>query len=164
MRNISASLYSIYNICKRQLWLFSHELNPYQDDEFLVLGRMIHENSYKRVKKEIVIDGCKFDLVQKKGENYIIGEVKKSSKSLSTGINQMKYYLYRLKQKGIITHGEVLIPKEKKRVPVSLTEEDEQHIENTLKAVEELICEGKPPPAKRIPFCKNCAYNDFCWS
>lgn len=139
-------------------------MNPDQEFSFLILGRMIHENSYERTKKEIVLDGCKFDLITKRGNKIVIGEIKKSSKALKSATAQLKYYLYILNNKGIdIKTGEILVPKEKKRIKVFLNESDIEHIEKTLVKIEEML-DSNIPKAVKIPFCKNCAYGDFCWS
>lgn len=163
MKMITATIYRIYDICKRQVWLFSREVIPNQDDDYLVLGRMIHENSYKRVKKEIVIDGCKFDLMDTKNGKTILGEIKKSSRALESSIKQLKYYLYILRKKGMYYSGEIRVPKEKKRIKVELTDIDIEHIEKELEEIRILI-EEELPNAERIKYCSKCAYNEFCWS
>ena len=163
MRKITGTIFRVYNLCKRQMWMLSREVSPNQDNDFLSLGRMIHENSYTRKKKEIVIDNCKFDVIDKKDGKYIIGEIKKSSKAIESSISQLKYYLYTLNKKGIILSGEILVPKEKKRVKVTLEKEDIEHIEQMLSEIEGVIS-GSMPKLIKIGFCKNCAYNDFCWS
>lgn len=156
-------MYRIYQICKRQVWLFSREIIPNQDDDYLVLGRMIHENSYKRVKKEIIIDGCKFDLMDTKNGKTIIGEIKKSSRALESSINQLKYYLYILTKKGLYYDGEIRVPKEKKRVKVEINDKDIERIEMDIEEIRMLI-DGQLPDAERIKYCPKCAYNEFCWS
>ena len=43
----------------------AHELNPRQDDTFLEIGRILHENVYLRDKKEINTPDIKIDLEDK---------------------------------------------------------------------------------------------------
>jgi len=84
----------------------AHEINPEQDNPLIELGRIFHEYAYKREKKEISLDGMKLDLL-KKGENdYIICEVKKSSRFELSARMQLAYYLYNLKRMGIKAKGE----------------------------------------------------------
>ncbi|MEM2227071.1 MAG: Dna2/Cas4 domain-containing protein [Candidatus Bathyarchaeia archaeon] len=59
--------------------------------------------------------------------------------------------------------GEILIPKERKRVRVSLDEDGERELLNALNEIKVIIGLEKPPEPKRIPFCRRCAYRDFCW-
>ncbi len=162
--NISGTLIWYYHICKREAWLMSRSLTAEQENDFLILGRMIHENSYKREKKEIVFDGCKIDLLAHKKGKLLVGEVKKSSKSLDSNIQQLKFYLYKLKQRGFHLSGEIRIPEEKKVIPVELTEQDEQEINVAIKNIEKIVNHDTPPEAVWIRFCKPCAYAEFCWS
>jgi len=37
-------------------------------------------------------------------------------------------------------------------------------VERTVARIRALIEKPTPPPATRIPFCKRCAYAEFCWS
>ena len=52
-----------------------------------------------------------------------MGEIKKSSRFEKVAIMQLAFYLYRLKEKGISVEGELLIPKERRKVPIKLTSE-----------------------------------------
>ena len=142
----------------------AREINPNQEDNFLEIGRLIHENAYLKEKKEIETSHMKIDLIKRENGKIVVGEIKKSSKFLVPSKMQLLFYLYRLKQKGIILEGELLIPKEKRRIPVNLTEEDEEELKRTIKEIKELNKRDSPPQAEKISFCKNCAYNEFCWS
>jgi CRISPR-associated exonuclease Cas4 len=142
----------------------ARQFNPNQEDNFLEIGRLIHENAYLKEKKEIETSHMKIDLIRKENGKVVVGEIKKSSKFLVPSKMQLLFYLYRLKQKGIILEGELLIPKEKKRIPISLTEEYEEELKRAIKEIKELNKKDLPPPAEKISFCRNCAYNEFCWS
>ena len=69
-----------YFVCKRKLWLHSHNISFESSSELVKLGTLIHKNSYKRKKKEIRIGSISIDYVNK-GE---IHEVK----------NQIKYMMH----------------------------------------------------------------------
>ena len=77
---------------------------------------------------------------------------------------QLAFYLSKIKGMGIEAKGELLFPKEKKKLEVELTSE----IENELKDVEnnilKIINTELPPKAEKNRFCKNCGYNEFCWA
>ncbi len=64
-------------VCPRKLWLFSHDLDMEHTPELVMLGKLIHEASYGREKKKILIERIKIDFSGKEG---VINEIKKSSK------------------------------------------------------------------------------------
>lgn len=73
--SITATQLNYYFVCKRKLWLFSHQINMEQNSELVSLGKLLHENSYKREKKEIQIGPIKIDFIGKDG---VIHEIKKT--------------------------------------------------------------------------------------
>jgi len=163
--NIPPSIYNAFNICPRQAWLMSRQLTADQQNEFLIVGRLIDETTFAREKKKIYIPefNAMIDLIIKEGKIVFIGEIKKSSRTLKTGIEQLKYYLYVIKQKGINAHGIIKIPKEKKSVKVELTSEDEITIKERLEKLNKLLQQEIPPEPKKIRFCSKCAHFEFCW-
>jgi len=162
LRDINGTLIWYYYICPREVWLIGHSIEADQESDFLLLGRHIHEIFYKRQKKEFMIDNTiKIDILPSK---KVIGEIKKSSKYLKSAKMQIAFYLYYLKQKGINIEGELLIPEERKREKVNLSEELKKEIEKSIIEIKKILKMNKPPPPKKIPYCKNCAYKEMCWS
>ena len=161
--NITGTLVWYYFVCEREVWLASRQLYPDRDNTAMDIGRLIHEELYKRDKKEIAISNMKIDLMKKENGKVVVGEIKKSSRFLLPSKMQLLFYLYKLKEKGLDLKGEILIPKEKKKIPVELTEESERELEETFKNINKIIEKEKPPELKKIKFCKRCAYNEFCW-
>ena len=164
MNAITPTLVWYYYVCKREVWLMSRDLNPGQDNSLMELGRIIHEFSYKRDEKEIVMDGMKFDIVRNEDGKILICEIKKSSRFELPSRMQLAYYLYKLKKRGLEASGELLFPKEKKKVVVELDEKTERDLENAMSEMQEIISREKPPEAKRVKFCAKCAYAEFCWA
>lgn len=163
MEKITGTLIWYYYICKREVWLMAHELSPYQENPFIELGRLIHEDSYQREKRGIETTEMKIDIVKFEDEKVIIGEIKKSSRFIKPATMQLLYYLFRLKENSIISTGELLIPKEKKRIKIELDSEKENELKKAFEEIKEIIGLKEPPVPKKIKFCKNCAYNEFCW-
>lgn len=162
---ITGTLIWYYFVCQREVWLMAHTINPVQDNEFLEIGRILSENTYKREKKEIIFGNIKMDIVKKgAGGKMVIGEIKKSSRFQEAATNQLSYYLYRLKESGVEATGELLFPKEKKRVSIILDKAKEKELETAMDSINELINQEKPPAPIKIKFCINCAYGEFCWS
>lgn len=148
-------------ICEREVWLMAHNLTPDEEHFTLDFGRATHELFYSNMKKEIEAEGMKIDIV--KGKDKLICEVKTSSKFLDATKLQLTYYLWRLEKMGVIVNGEILIPREKKRIKISLNEKLRSKLELAISRIVDICSKPLPPAAVRIPFCKKCAYFDFCW-
>jgi len=164
MEKITGTLIWYYYICPREVWLMAHELSPKQDNTFLEIGRLIHEDSYSREKKEITFGNVKFDILKKRDGQIVVAEVKKSSRFEKSARMQLGFYLHRLKEMGISAKGELLIPKEKKKIPVELDAGIEKELQRAISEIEDIISKETPPVLEKIKFCRNCAYREFCWA
>lgn len=158
---ITGTLIWYYFICKREVWLMGHEITPDQEYYLLDIGRAVHETSYNRFMKEVKIEGAKFDIYKKKSK--VLCEIKTSSKFLEAAKHQLLYYLYRLRKMGIEARGEILVPKEKKKLTVELDDVGEKTILNILEDIKDILKSEKPPEPIRTKFCRRCSYKDFCW-
>lgn len=162
---ITGTLIQSYFICQRQLWLMSRQLTPDQDHPYLAMGRLIDESSYGRERKKINFENIVLDFVRSEdGEGLIVGEVKKTSRAINSARMQLAYYLYRLKEEGLLAKGILLFPQERKREPVELTPELEQKLQKVFAEIKEILRLEKPPPVEKIPYCKQCGYKEFCYS
>ena len=161
---ITGVMVQYYVACKRELWFFLNQINMNYDDDNIIMGRHIHKESYKREKKNIVIDGTiSLDYV-KKEDGITVFEIKKSSKLEDPVRYQLYYYLYYLKkEKGVIAKGKIVYPKERKIEELELTPEVEKEIEEILSGIEEVAKMDRPPEAVRKPYCKKCSYYELCW-
>lgn len=162
--HVTGTLMWYYLICRRQVWIMSHQINPDEDDPNLDLGRFIHEQSYQRDKKEISLGNIKIDILRKDRSGLIVGEVKKSSKFEKSARFQLAYYLLELEKAGILAKGELYFPKEKKKVEVQLTDEVRDELKKAIDNILNIVYLEKVPEAVKINWCKNCAYREFCWS
>ena len=160
---ITGTMVWYYLVCKREVWLSSRNLMPNQDAEPLDIGRAIHETYYKRFKKEIPVEGAKIDMVRKDNGMLIVQEIKTSSRYFKAAKFQLLYYLYRLKLKGVKAVGELLIPRERKRIRVVLDEDSKRKLEEALEDIRRIVQLEKPPQPKKTTFCRKCAYSEFCW-
>lgn len=152
-----------YFLCKKKLWYFSHDIQMEQESDLVYLGKLVHESSYNREKKEIDIDNTiKIDFIDK---DRVIHEVKKSDKVEVPHLWQLKYYIWYLKQKDVTgVTGKINYPKLKKTVDVLLEPGDEDEI---CKIIEEIkvIKDSELPTIviKKMKICKKCSYEDICW-
>ena len=57
MQNITytGTQINYYFVCHRKLWLFSKNISFEDENEYVQLGKLIDESSYKRNKKQIEI-------------------------------------------------------------------------------------------------------------
>ena len=159
---ISGTEYNYYLLCKRKLWLFSHDIEMEHTSDNVLIGKLIDEESYRREKKGIIIDGAvKIDFI----DNNVIHEVKKSKRMEEVHIGQVLYYIYRLRRKGVdISKGIINYPKEKLTTEVILTAEKENEIENILEKIIEVKQSDNIPDVLNSKICKKCSYEDFCYS
>jgi len=159
--NINATVFYAYQICKREAWFYYHHVNPPQEHELLLLGRLVHETSYQRARKEIFVDQLlKIDLLR----DELVAEVKRSSKHREAAKLQLAYYLFYLKhEKGLEMDGILLFPKERQTERVTLTPELEAHVMRLLNEMKPLLALDHPPPAVKISYCKSCSFQEFCW-
>jgi CRISPR-associated exonuclease Cas4 len=161
---VSGTLIWYYYVCKREVWLMSRQINPNEENPFIEIGNIIAENSYNKGTKGIVLEGMAIDVILNKGETLIIGEIKKSSNYIKSSEMQLVYYLMRLKEIGISAKGQLLFPKEKKRIDVILDENKEKELKKTIYEIYKIIEQPSPPEVNKIQFCKKCAYEEFCYS
>lgn len=160
---VNGTLIWYYYICKRQVWLMAHALTPDQDDENVQQGRIIHEYSYPRDKKELNLGNVKIDLVRSERGQLVIGEIKKSSRFLTSATRQLQYYLWQLEKMGLQAQGELFIPEERQRLEVVLDEETKKELLRAEEDISHIVSQPLPPPAQKIKLCKPCAYAEFCW-
>ena len=142
----------------------AHELTPDEDDPYLELGRFLSAQAYPRARRrELSLPGMKVDLVETDEGEVIVAEVKKSSRFVEAARLQLLFYLWRLEEHGVRARGELRVPKERKRLPVELDEEGRARLRGAIEGLQGLLEEPLPPPPVRIPFCRRCAYREFCW-
>lgn len=170
--NFTATEINYYHICHRKLWWFHHHISMEHESDRVLQGKLIHQESYARQKKEIDIstgsihniDGkVVFDFASRDG---VIHEVKKSRAMEQADEWQTLYYLYVMKQKGV-THlvGEIDYPRLKKTKRVTLTPEKEAELKRHLADMNRIIALETPPPITvSKSLCKKCAYFELCYA
>lgn len=161
-KQISGTMFYYYFVCKRKLWFFSNGIQLEEDNEDVILGKLIDENSYSKELKHILIDNTvNIDFIK---DWKILHEVKKQKSIEEAGVWQLKYYLYFLKIRGInIEKGILDYPKLKKREEVFLSEDDEKKIKEILSEIEKITLMEKPPELEKLKICKKCAYFEYCY-
>lgn len=159
---MSGTQIQYYFICHRKLWLFRHSIDQEHNSEDVALGRHIAENTYKREKKEIQIEGFVIDHFDAK--TGTVHEVKKSDKMDELHEWQLKFYMMKMKENGIaVKKGQIDYPKLKKTITIHLKEEDIHKLKETENNILRIIELETPPSVINKPFCKKCAYYELCY-
>lgn len=161
---VVGSYVQAYLICPRQVWLMSRQICPDEDNVYLELGRLIGAQAYGRERKEVRLEHLSIDLVRRGGRDFIVGEVKKSSRAREAARMQLAFYLYELREMGIEAEGELLFPDERRRERLILDDSLARQVEELKIRVLTLIYRDQPPPPEKIHFCNKCAYAEFCWA
>lgn len=148
------------------MWLHANGIQMEQTSDTVAEGKLIGEISYPdRAKKftEIEVDGIKIDFFDAKKK--VIHEVKKSPSIEQATIAQVKYYIYKLAQKGIegVT-GIIEYPKLRLHEDVSLSEKDKEDIISWEDDIQNIVSQNNCPDVIRAKICKSCSYHDFCYS
>lgn len=161
-KNVTGIMVYYYQVCKRKLWYFYHEIQMEQENENVILGKILDEESYQRDDKHINIDNViNIDFIRAKG---VLHEVKKSRKIEEASILQVRYYLYYLRERGVLgIKGKIDYPLLKQNIDVELTEEDIIQIKKILIDIEQIVHCVQPPQLEKIKICKSCAYFDLCY-
>jgi len=151
-------------VCSTKLWLFSNNVTMESSSDLVGMGRFIHESSYPRERKNVIINSIGIDFV-KKGDQITIHEVKKSEKLEEAHRYQVYYYIYYLQEVfGIRDVDGVLdYPALRKREHLTLTDDVREELERILWGIEEVVRLPQPPLPVKKPYCKKCAYYEFCW-
>lgn len=160
---VNGTLVNYYIHCSRQCYLHAHRLNFENNSEDVKVGKALHESKYTNDDNaEIAIENIRIDKISK---DYLT-ETKKSDADVEAGQWQLIFYLYILKQKGIVRKGKldfIQKNKEKKSIIIELNEQLENDLLVKLNEINELISSERVPDVVRKKCCKKCAYYEYCY-
>ena len=159
---ITGTLINYYFHCHRQVWLFGRDITMEHESDVVYQGKLIHNDSYDREKKEIEIDNVKLDFFDIR--NGILHEVKKSRSFEHAHQWQTLYYLYVLKNKGVHPlKAQINYPVLKKVVDIELTDEKENQLETVMNEINNILALPKPPAITvKMAVCRKCSYFELC--
>lgn len=161
LKYVSGTIYSYSFLCDRKVWLSYHNLSMEQESELVEVGKLIDETTYKNERHNFMIDNIiNIDFLKKN----IVHEIKKSKKEKQMAINQIKYYLFILKNHGFEDiKGQLNIPKIKYTEEVILTEEDIKNIKSNLERIDKILKSKNIPEPINEKSCLKCAYYELCY-
>lgn len=151
-----------YFICKTKLWLFSHNIQMERESEDVSMGKLVHESSYHRTKKDVIIDNAISIDFMKKGDVLEVHDIKKSKKMEEAHKWQLLYYLHFLHKRGVEAVGVLNYPLLNKKEVIEPSENDFEEIEKILEDIPHIVYGEVPPPVKRR-ICNKCSYFEFCF-
>jgi CRISPR-associated exonuclease Cas4 len=150
-----------YFVCRKKLWWFAHGLAMEQESDRVKMGRLVHQESYARRKREINIDD---KIVLDWREDGVIHEVKLTDAMEDAHEMQLAYYLYYLKLKGVEPlRGQIDYPKLRETKTVELTPELEARLVEALQGMQVVVGAGRPPEVGWMKICRSCSYAELCW-
>ncbi len=159
---VNGTLINYFFHCKTQCWLYANRLNMEYNSQKVKIGKTLHKIHRKRVK-EVRFSRFSVDRITKE---YVI-EIKKSDSHLESGKWQLLFYLYRLKQKGVIKKGRLEVfeknRQDKKRFELVLDKKKEERLKRIIKDIEKLISTPYPPKPVLEKKCDKCAYYEYCF-
>lgn len=159
---INGSLVNAYIVCKRQAWLYAHQVHGDQNNEYLLMGKALAQAQENKKLHEYPFGNLVFDKLSKERGHYVVTEYKKSLKNVSAGEMQLLFYIYCLKQGLNLKEVKGRLVSGKKIIPVDDSEENFKKMEQIIKEIIELVSQEKPPKFVPIRYCKTCAYQDYC--
>lgn len=151
-----------YYVCKRKLWLFSHDINMEQNSIRVEIGRENHESSFEREKKEILIDGA--IVVDFIGKEMVIHETKVAKSMEKAARMQLLFYLYFLEKKGLENlSGTIHYMEEHCKEEIHLSDETRKEIEKAINDIKEINNLEFPPYQEKMKICPKCSYYELCF-
>ena len=158
---ITGTLVNYYITCKREAWLYAHNIHANQEDENMLMGKALADIKENGLQA-FAFSNLKFDKLSKQRGHYLITEYKKSLKNPEAGKMQLLFYIYLLKiglnlkeVKGKLISGKTVIA-------IEDSAENFTKIETILNDIVTLVNEPKPPKFSPQKICESYAYRDYC--
>lgn len=148
-------------ICPTKLWYFSHGITMEGENEWVDLGKFLHERRYGNEEKEVQIGSIKIDFIRRR-DIIEVHEVKLGKSMERAHEMQALYYLYYLKQPGIKAMAVLHYPKLNETKEVTL-EGREEEVRAAIMEVQRIKSLSAPPEPVKSQKCKKCAYYELCW-
>lgn len=157
---ISGALVQYYIFCKRRCFLFAHNIKAEHTSDLVKIGKYYHKEFETEDEADKFLNGVKVDKIQ---GDYVI-EFKKSNADEQAAEWQLLFYLWKLKEVGIIKKGKLKYKENRNDREVLLTPQKEQRLQQMIHEIECLISSDRIPPVINKQKCKKCAYYEFCYT
>lgn len=159
---IRGTLINYYLHCKRQCYLFAHNIKAEHTSDLVKIGKYYHQEFEAEAEDEAdkFLNGVKVDKIQ---GDYVI-EFKKSKADEQAAEWQLLFYLWKLKEVGIFKKGKLKYKENRNDREVLLTPAREQQLQQMIQEIEHLISSDRIPPVINKQKCRKCAYYEFCYT
>lgn len=153
---ITGTLIKNYFHCKRQAWLYYYGINF--ENELTRIGRIKHIDAGS---EEIAFNEIKIDKIK----NSEVIEYKKTFSNIEGTKMQLLYYLYILKNNGIIKTGLLKDLTYGDKETLILNNENFIKVEKLLNEIKQFIKSNKIILDKNLKKrdCKGCSFYEYCW-
>lgn len=160
--HVTGTEINYYLVCRKKLWLFTRQLTMEQNSQKVEIGKTIHEDSFKREKKEVLIDDT--IMIDFAGKQLTIHETKSTNAMDEASRYQILYYIYYLEKKGIEgVRGVVHYYKNKSTEEVCLMDVDRDNLDAIIKGIEKIKNSDLIPEVQRTKLCDKCSYFELCY-
>jgi CRISPR-associated exonuclease Cas4 len=164
---LTATLIAYLHTCRRKLWLHAHEIRMEHTSSLVAEGKLIGETAYERRSDkfcQVELDGIKIDFYDTQAR--IVHETKRGRAVEDAHRAQVKYYLFKLRQHGVLDASGILEYPDLRKTEIvqPLTETNVAEIELWELEVQRIVGQETCPTIIRKPICKNCSYYDFCYA
>ena len=159
---ITGGLIHEYMVCKRAAWYSIRRVSF--ENELVLLGKFLHEKSYKGEVKNVFSDNISLDFVREEDGKVRVYEVKKSTKMIEAARMQLAFYLSWLEERGVEAEGIIAVPAEKYKESLTLTDDLREQLKRLTEEMEIVLNSTRPPKRKWRNICKKCSYLDLCWA
>ena len=170
---ITGTHFNYFQVCKRKLWLFSHDINMEHTSDLVYDGKLIHESTYpqRAERYEEVLVSADYNGMRLNGKidffdslKQCVHEIKRSDKVDEAHTRQLKFYLWLLELNGIKnTYGILEYPKLRKTEEIFLSDADRASLVRIVAEIKELVTRQTCPPTINARICKSCSHYEFCY-
>ena len=159
---LNGTLIHYYVTCKREAWLYSRKISADQWDENILMGKALADIKEDQLHN-FPFSNLKFDKIGKQRGHYLVTEYKKSMRNPKGAKMQLLFYMWQLKNalKLKVINGKVI--SKKTVLFVEGNDENMEKMEKLIKEITDFLQSPKPPPPKKIVFCRKCGYRDYCF-
>ena len=102
---ITGTLVNYYVTCKREAWLYGHNIHANQEDENMLMGKALADIKENGLQ-DFAFSNLKFDKLSKQRGHYLITEYKKSLKNPEAGKMQLLFLHLSFKNRLKFKRGE----------------------------------------------------------
>jgi len=159
---ITGTLIHYYVTCKREAWLYSRKISANQWDENILMGKALAEIKEEQLQQFPFLN-LKFDKIGKQRGHYLVTEYKKTLKNPEGAKMQLLFYMWQLKTSLSLKAINGKVISGKRVVFVEGNEENMKRVEELMEELSYFLETPKPPPVKKIAFCGQCGYRDYCF-